>query len=163
MSCCTSIDCYGTPNPKLYFDLLLFHLAQGFTRTQKTLKIPNKGLKTAHKKMLLDIFKKFIWNKICSFFSLKAKNEDKLKNIFFKTIFLIKNWFFAIFEEKKLKNLWFLILFLASGLWCKRKVHINFQKKKYSFSRFLWFYKNENFAVRAPRTEKFADFLELNS
>ena len=38
-------DCYGTLNPKLHFDLLLFHLAQGLTGSQKilpvTLKISN--------------------------------------------------------------------------------------------------------------------------
>ena len=26
------VDCSGTPNPKFYFHLLLFHLAQGLTK-----------------------------------------------------------------------------------------------------------------------------------
>ena len=31
------VDCCGTPNPKCYFDLLLFHLVQGLTRPEKIL------------------------------------------------------------------------------------------------------------------------------
>ena len=35
-------DCYGTSNPKLHFDLLLFHLAQGLTGSQKILPVTLK-------------------------------------------------------------------------------------------------------------------------
>ena len=39
---------------------------------QKNPKIPIKG----NKKFLFDIFKEIIWNKMCSLFYLKAKNEE---------------------------------------------------------------------------------------
>ena len=46
-TCHVVVDCYGTPNPKFYFDLLLFHLAQGLKRPQKMLPVT---LKSAHTK-----------------------------------------------------------------------------------------------------------------
>ena len=54
-TCRVVVDCYGTPNPKFYFDPLLIHLTQGFTRPQKTPNndiIPKKGLKSAKKKFI---------------------------------------------------------------------------------------------------------------
>ena len=40
-TCCNKVkDCYGTPNPKFHFDLLLVHLAQGLTAgAQKILPV----------------------------------------------------------------------------------------------------------------------------
>ena len=39
-TCHVVVDCYnGTPNQKFYFDLFLFHLAQGLTRPQKILPV----------------------------------------------------------------------------------------------------------------------------
>ena len=55
-TCHVVVDCSGTPNSKFYFNLLLFHLAQGFTRPQKTPKISKKDIKSA-KKNLFDILK----------------------------------------------------------------------------------------------------------
>ena len=42
-TCHVVVHCSGTPNPKFYFDLLLFHLTHVLTRPQKTTKIPKKG------------------------------------------------------------------------------------------------------------------------
>ena len=81
------VHCSGTSNSKFYYDLLLFHLAHGKTRLQKTPKIPKKGLKSAHTQILFDIFKGFTWNKICSLFDLIAKKEEKLEEKFCFTIF----------------------------------------------------------------------------
>ena len=92
-TCHVVVDGYGTTNPKFYLDLLLFHLAQGFTRPQKTPKIPKKGLKSAHTNFIWH-FKEFIWNKICSLFYFKAKNEEKQKKIFFLLFFRSKPFFF---------------------------------------------------------------------
>ena len=75
-TCHVVVDCYGTPNPKFHFDLLLFHLAQGFTRPQKTPKIHETKFVTY----------------------LKAKNEETLEKIFFKICFRLKT-VFAIFEK----------------------------------------------------------------
>ena len=44
MSCSSRL--LWDPKSKIYFDLLLFHLVQGFTRPQKTPKIPKIGLKS---------------------------------------------------------------------------------------------------------------------
>ena len=46
------VDCFGTSNPKFYFNLLLFHPAHGKTRPQKTPKIPKKP-KISKKKFFL--------------------------------------------------------------------------------------------------------------
>ena len=48
---------FGTPNPKFYFDLLLFHLVHGLTRPYKTPKNPKKGLKLTKKKLYLPFLK----------------------------------------------------------------------------------------------------------
>ena len=129
-TCHVVVDCYGTPNPKCYFDLLIFHLAQGFTRPQKTPKIPKKGIKSAHTKFKY-IFKEFIWNKMCSLFYLKAKMKRNSK--FFKTFFRSNTILLFLKNKKILNNLWFWIIFLAIGLWCKRKVLANFQKNIFIF------------------------------
>ena len=39
MSCCTVVDCYGSPYLKFPFDPLLFHLAQDLTGPQKILPL----------------------------------------------------------------------------------------------------------------------------
>ena len=56
-------------------------------------KIPKKNLKSATQKLLI-FFKGFSWNNICSFFYLKAKNEEKLKKVHYflgqKTVSTIK-------------------------------------------------------------------------
>ena len=44
-------------------------------------------------------------------------------------------------KKKILNNLQFWILFLAIGLWCKRKVHTNFKKKKFIFKVLVIFWK----------------------
>ena len=41
-TCHVVVDCYGTPNPKFNFVLLLFHLAQGLARPQKILPVTLK-------------------------------------------------------------------------------------------------------------------------
>ena len=48
------VDCSETPNPTFYFDLLLFHLAQGLTRPQK---IPKKTKKQQNQPNFFCIFK----------------------------------------------------------------------------------------------------------
>ena len=58
-TCHVVVDCSGTSNPKFYFDLLLFHLAHGKTRPQKTPKMPKKRPKISKKKILFDTFKVF--------------------------------------------------------------------------------------------------------
>ena len=69
-TCHAVLDCYGTPNPKLHFDLLLFlfHLAQGLGVPQTDLPVT---IKSAHKKFF-HIFKGCTWNKISSLLYLKA-------------------------------------------------------------------------------------------
>ena len=42
-TCHVVVDCYGIPNPKFYFDLLLFHLAEGLTRPPKILPVTLKS------------------------------------------------------------------------------------------------------------------------
>ena len=44
-TCHFVVDCSGTPNPKFYIDLLLFHLAHGLRKPLKS----QKALKSAHK------------------------------------------------------------------------------------------------------------------
>ena len=68
IACCSTVDCSTTPNPNFYFDLLLFHLAHGFTRPQKTPKIHETKFVTY----------------------LKAENEETLEKIFFKIFFRLK-------------------------------------------------------------------------
>ena len=77
-TCHVVVDCYGTPNRKFYFDLLLFHLAQALTRSRKITKIPKKRPKISTQNFFNNIFKCFTRIKICSLFYLKAKNEKHL-------------------------------------------------------------------------------------
>ena len=69
---------------------------------------------------------------------------------------------FTIFEKKNTNQVLIWILFLPIVLWYKRKFSANL--KKNSFSRSMWFFENENFAVLEPpaHAAKFADFLEFN-
>ena len=81
-TCHVVVHCSGTTNPKFYFDLLLFHLAHGLTRPQKTPKIPKKGLNSEKKYFYLLFLKVSPETKKVSLFYLKAKNEEKLEAIF---------------------------------------------------------------------------------
>ena len=119
------VDCFGTLNLKFYFDLLLFHLAQDLTKPQKILKKPKKH-QNQPKNALFNIFKGFTWNKICSLFYSKAKNEEKLPK-FFLYFFRSKTGF-AIFEKKITKNFKFWILFFFNCSLMLKKVSPNFQK-----------------------------------
>ena len=56
-TCHVVVDFSGASNTKFFFDLLLFHLAHGKTRPQKTPKIPKKGLKSAIQNFVFDILK----------------------------------------------------------------------------------------------------------
>ena len=53
-TCYVLVDCFGTPNPKFHFDLLLFHLAQGLTGPQNILLATLKSLR---KKMFFTFLK----------------------------------------------------------------------------------------------------------
>ena len=103
------VDCFGTLNLKFYFDLLLFHLAQDLTKPQKILKKPKKH-QNQPKNALFNIFKGFTWNKICSLFYSKAKNEEKLPKFFL--YFCLGKIPVSPFLRKKItKNFKFWILF----------------------------------------------------
>ena len=52
-TCHVVIHCSGTPTPKFYFNLLLFHLAHGLTRPQKTPKTVFAILKKNNTKQIL--------------------------------------------------------------------------------------------------------------
>ena len=72
-TCHVVLNCCGTPNPKFQYEMLLFHLAQCLRVT----------LKSAHTKMLFEIFKDCAKNKFCSLVCLKAQNDEKLNKFSF--------------------------------------------------------------------------------
>ena len=81
-TCHVVVDCSGTSNPEFYSDLLLFHLAHGKTRPQKTPKIlMYKGLKSAKKNFFWH-FLRFHLKQMLFLILFKSKNEEKLETNF---------------------------------------------------------------------------------
>ena len=89
--------CCRTPNKKLYVFMLPLSLVAG------PLNILTVTLKWAKQIFLFNIFKGFIWNKICSLAFLNAKTEEiLLKNCF--TILYINNRFVHFWKIKNILN-----------------------------------------------------------
>ena len=81
-TCHVVVDCSGTSNPKFYFDLMLFHLAHGKTRPQKTPKISKKKfpyfkLKTK-RNLTKHLFYYFLGQKPFSPFLKNKKNTKQI-------------------------------------------------------------------------------------
>ena len=94
-------------------------------------------LKSAHTKIVFYIFKGCTWNKMCSLFYFKAKNEEKLeKNIFL--LFVRSKIVFAIFEKEKkyLTNSKFEFCFCQLFFHARWRF-LQISPKKYFFSRSL--------------------------
>ena len=84
------------------------------------------------------------------FIVFKAESEPKHDEKFFLGVYLQKpkTCFFGG-ENKIVLKLKFKICISAFVLYCKRKLHTNFQKKILIFKP-LEFFENENFDARAP-------------
>ena len=66
-TCHVVLDCYGTPNLKFHFDLLLIHLVLSLRGPKKILPVTLKSAKKC-----FHIFKSCTWNKISSLVYEKA-------------------------------------------------------------------------------------------
>ena len=98
-TCHDVVDCSGTSNPKVYFDLLLFHLAHGKTRPQKTPKIHKKAYNQQKKCYLT--FLKVLPETKCFLYFFKAKNIEKNSIKYFVYYFLVQKPFSPFFKNKK--------------------------------------------------------------
>ena len=75
-SCCSTL--FWDPKSKILLWCVAFSPGAWPHKASENLKIPKKGIKSANKNYLFNIFKSFTWNKKVSLFYWKAKNEERL-------------------------------------------------------------------------------------
>ena len=130
-TCHVVLNCCETPNPKFQYEMLLFHLAQCLRVT----------LKSAHTKMLFEIFKDCAKNKFCSLVCLKAQNDEKLNKFSFFFFWAGQKPFCPFWGPKIKFKLKLFPKFSPGRLFLEVKGNY-LQIEIFNNKNFLWFFEN---------------------